>query len=379
VAVPVLVAGVVIAANALSSSGSGAASVLPIQVSASACAPGWTAPSAGPVTFSVSNESGHAVDVELVTAASSDLVAEIEVLGPGTTRELPASLGAQSYRWICIYDGLPTQTSAVLEVSGVSQVQTIAIPKVTTTDLEPVVAAYRAYVAKTLATLHVQTVALQADLAAGNVVKAKADWLAAHLTYRRIGAAYGAFGAAGDAVDGLAEGLPLGVNDPGFVGFHKIEYDLWRGVGPRSIAPQAAALTRAVDVLVSKLATFTFDPNDISLRAHEILEDTSRFSLTGQDDYGSGTSLAAALADTESTQTLVRMLSPLLDLQSPGLAARTGTELGRLHEVIAGTRNDGGWVSVTALSLTQRQPLNAAAGQVLETLSVVPDLLEIRP
>ena len=378
-AVPVLVAGLVIAASGLSSSGSEAASVLPIQVSASACAPGWTAPSAGPVTFAVSNESGHAVDVELVTAASSGLVAEIEVLGPGTTRELPASLGAQQYRWNCIYDGLPTQTSAVLEVLGISQIQTIAIAKVTTTDLAPVVAVYRTYVAKTLATLHVQTIALGEDLAAGNTFQAKADWLAAHLTYHRIGAAYNAFGADGDAVDGLAQGLPQGVNDPGFVGFHKIEHDLWLGVSPRTIAPQAAALTRAVDVLVSKLATFTFDPNDISLRAHEILEDTSRFSLTGQDDYGSGTSLAAALADTEGTQTLVRMLAPLLDRQSLGLAARTGTELDWLHEVIAGTRNDGRWVPVTALSLAQRQAVNAATGQVLETLSVVPDLLEIRP
>jgi high-affinity iron transporter len=379
VAVPVLVAGVVIAANGSSSSGSGAATVLPIQVSASACAPGWTAPSAGAVTFAVSNDSGHAVDVELVTAASSGLVAEIEVLGPGTTRELPASLGAEQYRWNCIYDGLPTQTSAVLEVSGASQVQMIAIPKVTTIDLAPVVASYRAYVAKQLATLHVQTVALEADLAAGNVVKAKAAWLAAHLTYHRIGAAYGAFGADGDAVDGLAEGLPLGVNDPDFLGFHKIEYDLWRGVSPGTVVPEATALTQAVDVLVSKLDTFTFDPNDISLRAHEILEDTSRFSLTGQDDYGSGTSVATALADTEGTQTLVRMLTPLLDRQSPGLAARASTELKWLHDVIAGTRHDGSWIPVAALSLTQRQAVNAATGQVLETLSVVPDLLEIRP
>jgi len=72
------------------------------------------------------------------------------------------------------------------------------------------------------------------------------------------------------------------------------------------------------------------------------------------------------------------MLTPLLDQQSPGLAGKAGAELTQLHEVIAAARRDNRWVPVTRLSLTQRQNVNAATGQVLETLSVVPDLLEIR-
>ena len=251
-------------------------------------------------------------------------------------------------------------------------------PKVTTTDLAPVVQAYRAYVAKTLATLRVQTGALQADLAAGDAAKAMRDWLAAHLTYHRIGAAYDAFGERGDAVDDLAQGLPLGVNDPGFVGFHKIEHALWGGVSLRVVAPDAAALARAVDVLVSKLATFTFDPNDISLRTHEILEGTARFQLTGVDDYGSGTSLATATADLDGTRTLLKILTPLLQERSPGLPARAGTQLDTLQQTLNTTKTNGQWVPYTHLTLTQRQHLAAATGAALETLSVIPDMLEIR-
>jgi high-affinity iron transporter len=136
-------------------------------------------------------------------------------------------------------------------------------------------------------------------------------------------------------------------------------------------------LLTAVGVLRTKLASFTFDPNDISLRTHEILEGTARFQLSGLDDYGSGTSLTTAAADVDGTRTLLKILSPLIEERSKGLTAQLDGQLDTLHDAIEATTSGGRWVAVKDLNLPQRQRINAATGAALEGLSVVPDMLVI--
>ncbi len=307
---PILVASLVIGLDGLSRPTGSVATASPVHVTDDSCAAGWSAPPAGQAKFAVTNFSGHAVDVELIVADGSAVAGEIEVLGPGSTRELAVTVPSQRYRWVCAYDGLPTRTSPIGSVHGSGKVRSVSVPTVRAADLAPAMADYRAYVGTTLVTLQGEIAAMRSDLERGDATRAKVHWLTAHLMYHRIGAAYDAFGDVGRAVDGLAQGLPHGVNDPDFRGFHKIEHDLWGGADPRTIVPAVEALRRNVAVLSAKLPTFTFDPKVVPLRAQEILEDAARFELTGQDDYGSGTSLASTFADTEGTATLLQMLHP---------------------------------------------------------------------
>ena len=157
--------------------------------------------------------------------------------------------------------------------------------------------AYRAYVRAKLDALARQVATLQEALTARNTAAAKADWLTAQLTWCKIGAAYGSFGDTCDAIDGLAAGLPKGVDDPGFVGLHRIEYGLRHGQTPTSLVTYTHRLTTDIATLKRTLPTVTIDPTDLPLRAHEILEDTQRDRLSGAADYGSGTVYAQSAAD----------------------------------------------------------------------------------
>ena len=49
-----------------------------------------------------------------------------------------------------------------------------------------------------------------------------------------------------------------------------------------------------------------------TLRSHEILEDGLRDSLTGDDEYGSGTALASITADVSATREMLALLSPVI-------------------------------------------------------------------
>jgi hypothetical protein len=247
----------------------------------------------------------------------------------------------------------------------------------------PELAEYRAFVATQLTRLQSQVQALQSALAAGNPSLAQSAWLAAHLTWLQIGqddGAYGCFGALGGEIDGLAAGHPLGTADPGFSGFHRIEFDLWTD-------HDLSAAARDTDTLAQLLTQLTSAPLDSFLpstangvagwllRPHEVLEDAARDTLTAADDYGSGTGLASLTADISAVETMLGELSPTLGPLAPQMIPRAEDELDALGAAIAGTQLDGGWVSVQSLPTAQRQQIDADLGAALETLAPLPDLL----
>jgi len=221
--------------------------------------------------------------------------------------------------------------------------------------------------------------AIQADLRSGDIARAKQDWLTAQLAWERVGASYDSFGDLGLAVDGLPDGLTDGVNDKGFTGLHRLEYGLWHGQSAAELVPVVTQLEKNVATVRKNLtsADLTGDPTQLSLRAHEIIEDALRDHLSGIDDQGSGAAYAMTYADTQVDRTVLGYLAGLLNQRDPGLVATAGSQLSALDQALLATRANGQWQSLTAVSLDQRQHVTASIGALLETLASVPDVLEV--
>lgn len=242
---------------------------------------------------------------------------------------------------------------------------------------------YRAYVATKLSTLQAQAAALSAATASGNLARAQSTWLRAHVTWLEIGqddGAYGCFGSLGGEIDGLAAGHPLGTADPGFTGFHRIEFDLWTKHDLSAAATDTATL-RSLLTRLMKVPLSTYLPATATgignwlLRPHEVLEDAVRDSLTADDDYASGTDLASITADVAAVRTLLGELTPAIDPVAPRLAGNASAELDALTSAIDATRAHGAWISVQHLPVRQREQVDADVGAALETLAPIPDLL----
>ena len=240
---------------------------------------------------------------------------------------------------------------------------------------------YRGYVRGLLTALEGQTATLTADIDAGNLAAAESAWLAAHLTWLRIGqddGAYGAFGQLGRQIDGTAAGLVRGTADPCFTGFHRVELDLWTDGNLPAAATDAARLQSLVTTLAARnlakeLPTSVTGLANWTLRAHEILEDALRDSLTADDDYGSHTDLASITADVAGTREMLSLLAPLLNPRAPSLVGRARRQLVALDAAV-GAAPQG--VAIAALPLGARERIDAATGAVLETLAPVPLLLK---
>ncbi len=247
---------------------------------------------------------------------------------------------------------------------------------VTYNDLVGQAKTYQDYVGAGLKTLASQTGTLASDVQRGDLGAARRDWLPAHLTYETLGAAYDAFGKFDDEIDGRADAL--GVSNPRWTGFYRLEYGLWHGQSARELTPYASKLAANVRSLRATWPTLEIPLIDIGLRAHEVLENALEFQLTGHDDYGSGTTLATTLANIQGTRELLSVLRPLLVTRYPGLPA-VYTWLDRLQALLEAQRQpDGTWVPVSQLAESARQGIDAACGQALEELAPIASIAEPR-
>ncbi|GGZ88047.1 EfeM/EfeO family lipoprotein [Streptomyces echinoruber] len=346
-----------------------------VEISPGHCGRGWRAPRPGLQVFDLHNTSDRAAEAYLEDPRSHAVHGELEGIAPGTTRQLTVRLGKGAYAFRCVPDDSDAVTGPTVRVT--SGVPGPAAAPVTEHDLVPPALAYQKWVGAGLDTLVRLTGALRAAIDRGDLAAARRAWLPAHLQYARLGAAYGAFGDAGERIDGTDAGLPGGVRDPRFTGFHRLEYGLWHGRSAGALRASAAALARDVGALRDGWAQARVEPGQLGVRAHEILEDTVQFELTGRTDYGSGSSLATARAHLDGTRAVLSRLRPLLATRYPQLP-RLEQEMDRARRTLDALGAAGRPTPLARLTRRQREAVDAVFGDLVERLAPVAVLCDPR-
>jgi len=347
-----------------------------ITVDERSCATGGAGPTAGHQVLRLKDTGRDPLELYLIDPASNDVYAEVQDFDPGTTRTLSTTLTAGRYAFRCVFSDGAVLTSAGYTVTGTAADAVTGVPPMPDLDLGGPVTAYRAYVERSLPVLLADTRTLDADLVAGNLVRARTDWLTAHLDYERLGAAYNTFQDFDGLINGTADGLPLGTADPSWTGFFRIEYGLWHGQSAAELRPLTAGLVKNVQGLMADFPSEDTDPGDLPLRSHEILENAMEFQLSGTDDYGSGTTLATVYANTQGTVAVLGTITALIGPRDPALLGSIDQWIATVQrELLACRAPDGRWTPVAALPRAQRQTLDGDLGELLEQLSSVPNLL----
>lgn len=350
----------------------GAASQPLVEISISHCGQGWRPDAAGHQQLVLHNTDTRPGEALLTDARTGAVFSYLEPLAAGSSANLSVDLGAGSYRFRCAMEDEDVVDGPTVAVTGpFTGATTPAVLPVTQAELIGPTKQYEAYVAGRLPILGTMVGRLVADLAAGNLGRARTDWLPAHLEYERLGAAYGAFGDADTAIDGLPDGLAGGIGDARFTGFHRLEYGLWHALPAAGLLPFARDLQAKVDSLARDFATAQLDPSEVAVRAHEITENAIQFELTGHTDFGSHSNLATVAANLAGTATVLAMLKPILATRDHDLA-RLQSSLDHARQLItAGT-------SLGRLSTAQRERVNSAMGDLVELLAPVAEICEPR-
>jgi iron uptake system EfeUOB component EfeO/EfeM len=352
-----------------------------VTVTTNTCNSGWLKPSAGLQTFQIHNTSPLPADVSLIDPQTGGIYAEVEALGPGTARAMQVDVSSGTYEFECDNGNGSPLTSPTFVVPGDSQGGQAVVPPSVATMLTAV-RSDRTYITKGLATVAQQVATLQADITAGDLTAARGAWLTAHLSFERLGSAYGMFNDFDDEIDGPPFGLPGGVDDPSWTGFYRIEYGLWHEQPASELSGPVRQLSQYVRQLRAAFPGMALYPqaalSDLALRTHEILEHAIRFQLSGEDDFGSGTTLATLDANIGATRTQLAMLRPILSGQYANLPALDAS-LDKLQQLVEAEYSSSGWTPVSALTTTQREARDSPAAETVQLLAPIAVMFDADP
>jgi iron uptake system component EfeO len=339
------------------------------------CGAAWHLAKPGWHTFEVTNEAEYGAEVDLTNPANGAVYGELQNIGPDTTASISLDVGSGKYAFLCEVEDFDPVRGPTVTVAGHTR-GTPAIVPITYNELYPLAKKYAQYTETGLQMLARQTATLAAVVRAGNLAKAKRDWLTAHLQYESLGAAYDAFGNFDDEIDGRAD--PYGVHSTKWTGFYRLEYGLWHGQSRHELGQVADTLNTNVHQLLAWWPGQQIPLLDIGLRTHEILENALEFQLTGHDDYGSGTTLATTLANIQSVRYLLSLLHPLLAPRDPQLP-QIYSGLNLLQSLVEKERRpNGSWIPVSALPARTHEDIDGACGQVLQYLDAIASIAEPR-
>jgi iron uptake system component EfeO len=347
-----------------------------VEASLNGCGTGWSGGSAGPRALRVHNSGNVSTGVDLTNVTTGAVYGELEGLAPGVTRTMHVALGGGTYLFRCLPDDASAVSGPRIKVTGPAAGGPAAVP-VTKNDLYAPTQAYRTYVTQGLKALATKTDALKTAVDGGDLAAARSSWLPAHLAYERLGAAYGTFDDFDGEINGRPDGLPGGVHDPGFTGFHRVEYGLWHGESAGSLRKAADRLDSDVHGLVAAFPQQEIDPGDLGLRAHEIMENSLQFQLSGEADQGSGTSLATMSANLEGTTEVLAVLRPILATRYPGMP-QVDAWLKRTEALVGAQDHGGTWTPAGGLAQGDRERLDGAVGELLENLAPIASICTIR-
>ncbi len=326
---------------------------------------------AGRVTFEVTNSGTSVTEFYVLGADGTSIVAEVENIGPGLSRELVTSLDAGDYVTAC----KPGQTGD--GIRGDFTVTAGAEAAATTSpELAAAEAEYLEYVREETAALVTGTGEFAAAYSAGRDDEARAAYPVVRAHWERIEPVAESFGTLDPLLDAREADLADGET---WSGWHYIEKDLWPPAGSDYTPLTPAQRADAAEQLVSLTAElsdkvtapdFTVAAFQVSNGAAELLAEVATGKITGEEEIWSGTDLWDMQANVEGAEAAWEALRSHATANDAGLAELIDARFATLTALLAQHGSiDSGFTLYGELSAEEVTALAAAVDGLSEPLS----------
>ncbi|MCV2393510.1 EfeM/EfeO family lipoprotein [Actinotalea sp. M2MS4P-6] len=352
---------------------------LTVDSSASACELSATEAPSGTLTFSVTNTGDETTEFYLLADDALRIVAEVENIGPGLTRDLVAQVAPGEYFTACkpgmVGDGI--QAAFTVTDSGEQVGPTGAVAD----QLATAEADYLAYVKDQVGSLLAGTQEFAAAYTAGDDDRARELYPTVRVHWERIEPVAESFGDLDPLLDAREADLAEGET---WSGWHLIEKDLWQPApeangGEDYVALTDAERTAAADDLVAQTeelharvtaTDFTFEAFQISNGAKELLDEVATGKVTGEEEIWSHTDLWDLAANVDGAEVALGVLRPVAEQADPDLVAELDDRFAALDAVLAEHGSyQNGFSAYDELTTDEVQALAAAVDALAEPLS----------
>jgi iron uptake system component EfeO len=338
-----------------------AVDAIPVAATDDACEVEAAELEAGTHEFAVTN-SGSKITEFYVYAEGDRVMAEVENIAPGLSRDLLVELPAGEYETVCkpgmIGDGIRNDLVVTGEAAQLSEDESLAQAG---TD-------YQRYVQSQTAALLEQTTAFTGAVKAGDVEGAKALFPVARTYWERIEPVAEIFGDLDPLIDGREGDQEEGQD---FTGFHRIEKALWETGDISDMGPYADQLQENVAEIVALADEKTLDPLQLANGAKALLDEVATGKITGEEDRYSHTDLWDFAANLEGSQAAVQALRPYLEEADPDLVAEIDERFAETEAELEQHRAGDGWLLHDQLTQEQLKGLSDSITALTESVSQV--------
>ena len=329
------------------------------------CKVGVAQVAAGTSTFSITN-GGSKVTEFYVYAPGDRVMAELENIVPGLTRDLIAELPAGTYETACKPGMVGKGIRNALNVTGEHK------PLTDDAKLADATAGYKRYIKTQSDTLLVKTQEFVDAVKGGDVDKAKGLFPIARTYWERIEPVAEIFGDLDPAIDAREADLADGEK---WTGFHKIEKDLWISKDISKDGPVADKLIADVKTIVAKSNSAELTPLNLANGAKELLDEVATGKITGEEDTWSHTDLWDFDANLQGSQAAVQALRPVLEDRDPALVKTLDEKFTAAEAALAVHQKGDGWQFHDELSKDDLKKLSDAINALAEPISRIAPLI----
>lgn len=329
-----------------------------------------TAPS-GTLTFAVTNAGAQVTEFYLLGSDGLRIVAEVENIGPGLTRELVLSAPAGSYFTVCkpgmVGDGIraPFTVSDSGDPVGPSVDDAALVAEAERL--------YGAHVRDQIGSLVTKTESFVNLVKSGKDDQARALYAPARVHWERVETVAESFGDLDPRMDAREADLEAGQK---FTGWHRLEKDLWPARAPgyqpmtkaerATIADQLLADTRELN---KRVQTMKFNVSGIANGAKGLLDEVATGKVTGEEEYWSRTDLWDFQANVDGARVAWEGLRPLLKKKDAALDETIANEFAHLQGLLDQHKAGDGFVTYDKLTPAEVKALADAVNSLGEPLS----------
>lgn len=259
---------------------------------------------------------------------------------------------------------------ATLAVSAVSLYAAPALAAVAPLDLVAPIAEYKIYVNENAQNFVKDTRLFTEAVKAGDIERAKALFGSTRMHYERIEPVAELFSDLDASIDSRADDHEKAEQDPGFTGFHRIEYALWEQNSTKEMGPFADRLMSDVLELQKRLTSLTFPPEKVVGGAAVLMEEVAATKISGEEDRYSHTDLWDFQANFEGAYKIVELLRPLVEKEDKAFAEKTDANFKTVFDTLAKYKTaEGGFVTYSNLTDADRKLLAGRVNVLAEDLS----------
>ena len=398
------------AAGALSAARADDAAPVGVSISDKGCEPASVTVVPGKSVFKIKNDSKRAVEWEILKGV--DVVEERENIIPGFTQTLTATLDAGDYQMTC---GLLSNPKGVLTVAAAPAPAVAAPPPPAAAAAQPAaptvaeakpsdakpageksakaeapkgpppspmdlvgpLAEYKVYVSKQVDAMVTATGAFTEAVKAGHLDQAKALYAPAHELYERIEPIAELFNDLDGSMDSREDDFEKKADDPGFLGFHRIEKGIFADKSTAGLAPVADKLMADCLDLQKRITDLTITPKSMVGGAADLIEEVASKKISGEEDRYSRTDLVDFQANVDGAQKIVALLDPLVQKRDLTLITRVKANFGKVDAVLSKYRTAHGFESYDKLVPEDRNRLKGPVTALAEDLSTLRGTLGI--